>query len=251
MKIAIIGKGNVGSHLYEALRISKDNLINIIDSRSLAGLEDHGFDLLVIAVSDSAINAVASSINRLYPHLESVVVHTAGSVSMDILSPYFKNYGVLYPLQTFSKSIPISSYEEIPVFVEGNNEISYQIIKQTAADIFRNIYPLDSRNREVLHLASVFACNFVNALYCISEDILTSEGIPFNVAHALISQTASKVLTHSPQQCQTGPAVRNDVKVMEKHLELLKKMNHDSELSTLYKLISNYIIRSHREQNRL
>lgn len=206
------------------------------------------FDILIFAVPDTAIKAVAYSVSISIPHFKGVVAHTAGSIGIKILEPLFKRFGVFYPLQTFSKDIEIEKYEEIPVFIEGNDIFTTAELKKLATEISNNVYNLDSTTREKLHIASVFACNFVNGMYLIAEDILKKENIPFNVIHALVKQTASKAISVTPFECQTGPARRDDKITINKHLQLLES---NAVLYNIYKLMSEYIINKYYEQDRL
>lgn len=242
LKIAVVGRGNVGSHLFKAFRHSGLQ-VSLVDSRSLSGIEDD-FDMILISVSDSSIGEVAGKTSALLPDFEGIVVHTAGSVEMRVLAPFFKNYGVFYPLQTFSQSIPIDNYREIPVFIEGSDPRALNLLLQLGKTTFADVYALNSAVREKLHLASVFACNFTNAMYCMAANILHREGLPFEIVHALISQTAWKANHFPPEDCQTGPARRNDRTVMEKHLSLLQTTGTMKEI---YSLISDYIFKKYNE----
>ncbi|MBK6479251.1 MAG: hypothetical protein IPF93_13455 [Saprospiraceae bacterium] len=63
--------------------------------------------LYLIAVQDDQIEKVTLQLKSILPET-ALIVHTAGSVGCEVLSPYFKNHGVLYPLQTFTKSKKMS-----------------------------------------------------------------------------------------------------------------------------------------------
>lgn len=115
-------------------------------------------------------------------------------------------------------------------------------LKELGKLLFDNVYPYDSNKREKLHLASVFACNFVNAMYSAAEEILRGEEIPFDVVRALISQTAYNALYHLPGDCQTGPAKRGDESVLTHHKELL---NGYGQLAEIYEHVSEYIRKKH------
>lgn len=221
----------------------------MIDSRTLIGIHND-YDLILLTVSDKAITVVAERVSQILKDYQGVVAHTAGSVSMEILAPFFKNYGVFYPLQTFSKDIGISDYREIPVFIEGNDHRNTCVLKDIARKIFDAVYDYSSVKRKKLHLASVFACNFSNAMFSIAEDILSKENIPFPVLHALIRMTAMKVMTDSPYCSQTGPARRGDHETLNEHIQDLSSY---PELQSIYRLVSSYIENKYRqnEQHRL
>lgn len=236
--IAIIGSGNVASHLYEALKDKTD--VVIINPHTLEGLPSK-VDIFLIAVADSAIRQVAE---RLPVTMDALVAHTAGSVSMDILDSVSLSYGVFYPLQTFSKNL-ILNYKEIPVFIEGNNSEAIKKLKNLASLFSDKIFEADSEKRKQLHLASVFACNFTNALMGVADELLRQSDFDFSVVLPLLSQTVKKLETLSPEQAQTGPASRGDTSVLADHLNMLDKF---PEYQQIYKIISDIIV-SKRLQN--
>ena len=229
--IAIIGGGNVATHLYEAFKSRTQ--VCLVNPRTLEGLPDNP-EIILISVSD---NAIAELIEKL-PQSNAIIAHTAGSIPIDILKRKFKNTGVFYPLQTFTKGVPLD-YSEIPVFIEGS---SYEVVEKlkTIASLVSNIVTeADSEKSKTLHLASVFACNFTNALAGISYDILKDSEIDFKVLLPLMQQTVSKLREKTPREAQTGPAVRKDTKVMEAHLKMLDGSPDKKEI---YSLLSDYIV---------
>lgn len=230
MKIALVGNGNVASHLYEALKNKTE--VYQVNSRTMENFPK-GCDIAVLCVKDDAISEVSEKINELSP----VIVHTSGSVSMDVLSPFASHYGVMYPLQTFTKGIEIP-YNEIPFFIEASDKETEGKITEIASLISENINFCDSDRRKKLHLASVFACNFTNALFGISFDILKENEFSTDDIKPLIKQTVSKLDILSPKEAQTGPAKRNDIKVMQAHLDLL---SNNSDLKEIYRILSSHI----------
>lgn len=243
-RIAVIGCGNVGTHISRAFR-QCGLKCELSSSRDLKRVRCD-FDVLILAVSDSAIEKVAETLFKQIKGFDGIVVHTSGSVSMEVLAPYFKNYGVFYPLQTFSRDIPMLHLEEVPIFLEANNEPTFKTLKKLAKEVFLHVYNLDSSVRKKLHLASVFACNFVNAMYTAASEILEAEGLPFDVVKPLIMQTANKVSVVSPALCQTGPAVRGDIEVVKTHISLLEA---NPELKEIYTKLTQYIIKKSKAPN--
>ncbi|MBQ1252768.1 MAG: DUF2520 domain-containing protein [Alistipes sp.] len=190
-------------------------------------------DLYIIAVSDRAVEEVASRLRRSEG---SIVVHTAGSVEMGKLGE--KPHGVLYPFQTFTAGRRMD-FSDVPLFVEGCDEDTTQRIEEFAQRLSRRVYRASSARRREIHLAGVFACNFVNALYGMAADhLLATEGLPFDVLHPLILETAHKAADAAhPRNVQTGPAVRGDRAVIERHEGMLTEPQHKE----IYKLLSDYI----------
>ena len=248
-KIAIVGTGNIAWHLSD-IAIKKGVKISCIASRNynhaekLANLREtktteittlcKNVDLVIIAVSDDAIAEVA----QLIPKGDYIIVHTSGSVSIDVFANRFKNYGVLYPIQSFSKSKKVD-FKKIPILIEGNNTQTAIELESFAKKISERIEIMDSDKRGSLHLSAVIANNFVNFLAAKSYDFLESNDIDGSLLQPLLQETIASLKTHHPREMQTGPAKRNDKKVIEKHL---KQLESDPKLQSLYRLISQQII---------
>ena len=250
MDVVLLGSGNVASHLGNAL-VGAGHVVTQVYSRTrahaqvladalgatatdrLAAVDVHA-DIYVIAVKDDAIAAVAAQLPRT---LKGVVAHTAGSVDMDVLAGHVADYGVLYPLQTFSTAKAVD-FSTVPLAVEASGDKAMARLQTAANSLSHRVFRCDSKQRLSLHVAAVFACNFTNHFYAIADDILNHYGLNFDLIRPLILETAHKAMEHQPNQVQTGPAVRNDRRTMEKHLELL---GADPALAELYRLISKRI----------
>ncbi|NPA37881.1 MAG: DUF2520 domain-containing protein [Chlorobi bacterium] len=257
MNIILIGSGNVAFHL--GLVLSKKHNIVQIYSRNtenateLAQLTssvpvndpdkiDRNADFYLIAVSDDAIKPVT----ELMPLVKGIVVHTSGSTDMNILNR-FKNYGVMYPFQTFTKERKVD-FKAIPVLVEGNTTESLNTLIQIAESISDKVSVINSEQRAMLHIAAVFASNFVNHLFVTAKQILKNVDINFDILYPLILETAKKATEIDPEKAQTGPAVRNDTKILKQHTEILNNIVNDEKLADLYKLLSERIL-SQSKQN--
>jgi predicted short-subunit dehydrogenase-like oxidoreductase (DUF2520 family) len=150
---------------------------------------------------------------------EALILHTSGATPLSVFRD-FKQAGVFYPLQTFTKNKPVN-FKEIPICVEAKNKEQLEIIKQMAAKLSPAVYEITSDQRKSLHVAAVFVSNFVNFLYTQGEDICRENEIPFEILHPLIKETAVKIKDLSPFDAQTGPAKRGDSDVIKEHLALL------------------------------
>ncbi|HEX7411325.1 MAG TPA: DUF2520 domain-containing protein, partial [Bacteroidales bacterium] len=147
------------------------------------------------------------------------------------------HYGVLYPLQTFSQKIAVE-LKHVPFCIEASDKDSMELLRQVASAVSDTVVEIDSDRRKVLHLAAVFACNFPNAMYAIADDILKNAGLPFQLLHPLILETAHKTTLDQPWNVQTGPARRNDLSTIQTHEAMLKDMASYKEI---YTLLSNAI----------
>ena len=251
-RIALIGTGNVGSHLFEAL-LSKATMVDVYsrnpanafdlcfldpDCNLLYNLNDidRSVDTIIISVSDNAISSVAEQISAMItPEFKPLVVHTSGTTPLDVLSCIDSPTGVLYPLQTFTKNVPVD-LTKVHFFVEGIDESTTESVVELASLMSEHIHVSDSATRARLHVAAVFACNFANRMWTISDDILRKIGLDFSIMQELVQATINKALEVGPREGQTGPARRHDTVTVKRHLRLLPR-----KLKGLYTSITNSI----------
>ena len=244
MQIVLIGSGNVAFHLAKAfseaqIPVSQIFGRNTTELQKISELFSIPFstetladaDLYIISVSDSSIAEVSS----LIQNENALVAHTSGSVSREALSGNYRK-SVFYPLQTFSKSKNLD-YSKIPFFIDAENENDEEILKNLASKISKNVMLANDEKRKYIHLTAVFACNFVNHLYARAKEISDSQGIPFDYFLPLIDETTQKIHELEPKLAQTGPAIRNDEKVLKLHESLLT----DEEKLKIYKTLNESI----------
>lgn len=235
MKIVMVGAGNLATHfgrallaggndvvqVYSRTDASASRLASILGCEAVADVADivTDADLYVVAVTDSVLEKLLPSLCGGREH--AMFVHTAGSMPMSVFAGYARRYGVIYPMQTFSKDKEVD-FSKIPCFIEASDETSLRVISELCSSVSSVVSSVSSDDRKYLHLAAVFACNFTNHCYDVASRILAGRGIAFDVMYPLIGETVSKVHCMSPAKAQTGPAVRFDSNVMDGHLALLE-----------------------------
>lgn len=256
-KVVIIGAGNVATHLAVALQKNGFAILQVFSrteasAKKLAELLQTTFttdlnhidrqaDLYFYCVSDHILGDIIDRFN----HTEGLHIHTAGSIPATIFSQKRTHYGVLYPLQTFSKQKELD-FRTVPLFIEANNEQNKATIEEIASLISDKVYCINSDERIKLHVSAVFACNFSNHLYHIASELLSESHLPFDLLMPLVEETVQKLKSLSPYEAQTGPAVRNDFNVLNKHLQSLA---NDPKKHDLYKLLSESIIQTHSDKS--
>lgn len=248
-KISFIGSGNVATQIAIALDRSGYTIHQIISrhkenafklakkfgsfhSDKLDQLYSD-IDFLIIAVSDDEIEKVASRIDLL----NTTVVHTSGSVPIDVVSETSNSFGVFYPLQSFSGGASIDM-NSVPILIEGSDEMALRNLDELAFKISNRILPTTSIDRRKIHLAAVMVNNFTNHLFAKADQYLKQNNLPFDILLPLILETVKKLNDLSPHEAQTGPARRGDHDTINMHLEMLKD---DDELARLYALMSKMI----------
>lgn len=255
LKFCFIGAGNLATQLSKAFQIKGFEIIQVYSRTELSAKKlgdslsasyttsitkiDKNADVYFVALKDSVVDEVLSQID----FNNKLLVHCSGSLPLTVLENYSENMGVFYPLQTFSKSRNID-FQEIPIFIESNSKQNEELLVGVANEISESVTLINSEKRKTLHISAVFACNFVNYFYAIAADILKSKDIPFDVLKPLILETANKIQEIDPENAQTGPAVRFDENIINRHLD---ELNSFTDYQQLYKSISKGIFEHYKK----
>ena len=117
MRIVIIGSGNVATVLGRLCKNNGHEVIQVMSrhhdhAKKLAeelgcnyanydGVTDMSADLYLVAITDG----VLFDLNKSFRLGNKLIVHTAGSVSKEVLKDISHNYGVLYPFQSLRKEM--------------------------------------------------------------------------------------------------------------------------------------------------
>jgi predicted short-subunit dehydrogenase-like oxidoreductase (DUF2520 family) len=252
LQVVIIGSGNVAQHLIRAFSINAgvqlkqvfarqpECLLHLLPADKITGSYNEivDADIYIIAVSDDAISEVSAQLtfnNRL-------VVHTSGSAALEVIGNQNRR-GVFYPLQTFSKNKSVD-FTTIPICIESEFNDDFSTLKNLGHTLAKNIYEINSAQRQALHVAAVFVNNFTNHLYSIGSNICKENEIPFDILKPLILETADKINTLTPLEAQTGPAVRNDKNTIQRHLDKL----NDENRKNIYTLLTQSIQKAHEQK---
>ena len=231
MRIVIIGSGNVATVMGRLFKKNNHEVIQVmsrhVDKAAVLanelgcpytnydGITDMSADLYLVAITDG----ILFDLNKSFNLGNKLIVHTAGSVSKEVLKDISTNYGILYPFQSLRKEMDV--IPEIPLMVDGNTEEATILIE----DFARTISPLVKRTtddeRLKLHVAGVVVNNFTNHLYAMAEEFCQKENIDFKLLFPLIQETTRRITVYAAKDVQTGPAVRNDVFTLDKHLRIL------------------------------
>ncbi|HEX8334220.1 MAG TPA: F420-dependent NADP oxidoreductase [Segetibacter sp.] len=247
MKVVIIGSGNVATVLGKKISSAGHEIVEVV-SRSIDHAQTLAFklnstasnnikaikanaDIYLLCIGDMAIKTVAED----FPLKNKIIVHTAGAISKDVLSSV-DFYGVLYPLQSLRKEM--EHIPEIPVMVDGSSPEVSQTLYDFASRWASSVSFATDEERLKLHVAAVFASNFTNRIYTLTEQFCIKENVAFDSLFSLIKETALRLSQASPSTLQTGPAQRHDQITINKHLELLAAY---PELKGLYTYLTNSI----------
>ncbi len=250
-RVVIFGSGNVATHLAAALDpkveithiVSRDKSHALALASRLKRAEAVEYDcsnipeadIYILSVNDDSITTIAHSTPG-----SGLWLHTSGSVPVDVFAQSKSRFGVLYPLQTFSKNVAVDM-AKVPLFIEGSDSEVTAEIESLARLLSPRVVVAGSDTRRKLHIAAVFACNFATRLWAIADGILAEAGLGFDVLGPLLQATLDKSLAVGPVKAQTGPASRGDLNVVNSHLSTLSGDNEK-----IYRLISDSIMNSYQ-----
>jgi len=256
--VIILGSGNVAYHLVKSLSkagikigqifsrnpVSGNHLASIAKCNYTNNIKDVNpkADLYIFSMNDEANIEIAKN---LQIEKNKILVHTAGSLSMNIFKNKTENFGVLYPFQTFSKEISLD-FSTVPFCIEASNEETLNVLKELSSALNCKHYEINESKRSLLHLSGVFASNFMNHCVFLGTEILKNAEIDIEIIKPLQDQSFYKISNFSAYESQTGPALRNDKISMQKHLEFLE---NDKNLSDIYRLLSQSIYKTYNGQD--
>ncbi|NOY37872.1 MAG: DUF2520 domain-containing protein [Chlorobi bacterium] len=249
VSITLVGVGNLGYHLAHALYHAGYQMVQVA-GRSRDHVESLAVelgcrwtvrltelvtdvDLVILAINDRVLETVIRQVD----FGETLVVHTSGAVPLSVFTGHVKNYGVLYPLQTFSRG-RIPDFKGLPFCIEACIPAHTEFLNDLVFSLTAIPVRIDSAQRAYLHLSAVFVNNFVNHLFGCAEEIMDKAMLPFSLLAPIMRETIAKAQNIGPSNAQTGPAVRNEENVIKKHLELL---SFSPEMKKLYGVLTESI----------
>lgn len=258
-EIDILGTGNLAYNLAPALE-QAGFVVNNVFGRSIAAAEKLAgrlyqakatvsFDfshssssVFLLAISDDAVEEVSREL--VLPE-NAIIAHTSGSNPLAVLGyTACPNIGVFYPLQTFSKHRKVS-FKDIPILIEGENSYTHDTLTKIAKKLSNNVQTASTKQRLMIHLAAVFASNFTTTMLTHADDLLKAIKVDINILAPLVIESIEKSFEIGPCNAQTGPAVRGDLEILDKHLAMLKGLPEKQEI---YRLISQQILDRYAEE---
>lgn len=255
MKVVMVGSGNVATVLGKVIHTAGHEIVQVLSrnenhARDLAAVFNCNYgnfksteyteaDVYILAITDTALYHLDQYIqlgNKL-------VIHTAGSVSKEVLKNISTRYGIIYPLQSLIKDS--DSPPEIPLLVDGNTTETTGFIEEFAKTISENVSMADDQERLKFHVAAVLVNNFTNHLFAMGDEFCKKEHIDFKKLYPLIDETTRRIKLHPPHNVQTGPAIREDIYTLGKHLQILSA---HPDLKYLYLKLSESILKLHQKK---
>ena len=243
MNVCIIGRGRVGTWLEHAFqKYAVYTHIVLLSHKEIDRLQSlPPSDVYFITVPDTFIADIIQRIAK-FESKSAVFFHGSGALLSDLfITSGFIHAGSFHPIRS------ITGPEES---VEGTF-IAYEGTAAALAEVHRicmlmQCHPIHLQrvDKSRYHLGTVMASNFIGALLSLSMNLLEKEGISKQDAFAVVTSLAQSSLLNITDKGLasglTGPAVRGDAAIIEKHREVLKD---DPKLLSLYDTLTETLKR--------
>lgn len=247
--IAVIGLGNVGSHLGDKLVESGFNVSEIVHRNSSewsfyknrwncqikSTPSEITSEIAFVCVQDRYIEEVVSFLPE-----KTIALITSGA--FDPVGKFSgREIGVFYPLQTFTKNKEII-WNSIPILIESTSDDVLKQMKELARQM--NVKGLECKTiqRQGYHLAAVWVNNFVNYILEQAQTLCEERKLDFNILEPLLYETVLKNLNSNGLSVQTGPAIRGDNATLTTHMNLLNE-----EQRAIYKGLTEFIQKKQKD----
>jgi predicted short-subunit dehydrogenase-like oxidoreductase (DUF2520 family) len=225
MKLGIIGNGRASWAFASTWRRIGWPLTGIATRGAPIDELAASSEIILIAVSDRAIEEVAASI----PQTNAIIVHTSGAL------PALRGGFSLHPLKSLPPVGEPSDLEGTLLVFEGSHrDVAEQIAKRAGA----RFAEISAGAKIRYHAGAVFGSNYIAALLDIAEELIGIDGAREDIA-ALARSAIDNWAAHTDARRFTGPASRGDDAIMQQHRDAL----HDSpELAEIYRLLAARIV---------
>lgn len=255
-RIVIIGSGSVATTLGMALYESGHEILEVasrkLEHAKVLGEKIHAkrtlsdiskinlyASLYIIAVSDDAIAEVIAKM----PKVTGIVVHTSGTSKSSLLKSRFKNWGIFYPLQSFTAGRKLD-YNKIPILITSESKKISEYLTEVASSIGSSVFHLEDSSRIHIHIVAVMINNFTNHLLVLADEYMKDHELPSHLFHSLLLETVHKAIDLGAANSQTGPAKRGDMNTIHQHLQVIEEQDIPAMMG-LYKMFTKSIMHHH------
>lgn len=252
LRVALVGPGRVGTSLVHWVRAcgarvemvagrterSREGVAAAVEARPvpLGELSSGTCDLLLVAVSDAALDGVAREL-ALRPQA-AVVLHTAGARGASALSPLPRaTAGAFHPLKAFPAPLPELGEAAGTFFALDGPPDALALGRRLARAFGGSAEVVTEAERPLYHLAASVAAGGVATLVASAVSLAGELGLPAAVGRGYLrlasgaldrlapatdrSAGADRVSTPTLGGAITGPVARGDFTTFARQMEAL------------------------------
>ncbi|MCB0284176.1 MAG: DUF2520 domain-containing protein [Calditrichaeota bacterium] len=260
--ILIIGAGSLGTSLYKVLKMKSSGHLKLVGHKAKSDLREQlfveddysdrleiinidEFEIIMIAVQDDKIKSAAKEIAH-FDLKGKTIFHLSGSRAADelkVLSEEGAFIAALHPLQTFPGLFCETDVWSNIIWSFQGDEQAYPVAQEITKILSGKLLKLDARQKLALHVAGVFAANYLVGLLSLAETVLEKASVTNVSANELLFPLVQGVVTNyktaPAKDILSGPLKRGDAEIIRKHLQFL--IDTDGPLDN-YKSLAQVIL---------
>ncbi len=232
MNIALYGPGRAGGALALAAVAAGHRIVSIdgrsqssVDAlRSLVVVEPGQPDLLVVAVSDDAIESASAHLAGAVS--ASAAVHLSGAVPVEALAPLERSgaaIGSLHPLQTLpSAEVGAVKLAGAHVAITADDPLA-GVLEAFVRSLGCIPFRIDDAHKPLYHAAAAAAANFTLASLGLAHELFDAAGVDPVVSRPLVAAIVDNAYELGPRDALTGPIARGDVETVRAQLAAIRR----------------------------
>ena len=210
-RIAVIGRGRLGSALAPALRAAA---VAVEGPLARAEAPAVPVDAVVLCVPDAEIERAAAGSAGWAP----LIGHTSGATPLSALAAAGGEAFGLHPLQTFTEGG--GRFDGCGCAVGGTTPRALAAACAIAGSLGMKPFQLADAARPAYHAAASIASNFLVTIEAAAEQVAAGAGIAPGDAREmlapLVRQTVENWAMLGPERALTGPVARGDDATVER-----------------------------------
>jgi len=253
-QIAIVGPGRLGSALAWALTeagyrvnevISRDTRSSQKRAREIARrtrsftttlkTANLDSDLIWFCVPDREIAVAARALIRSSEWKDKVAFHSSGALASDELNVLRRRGAAVasvHPMMTFVRgSIP--SLKGVAFALEGDAK-AIRLARKITRDLGGDPFSISATSKIAYHAWGGFSSPLLVAMLVTAEQVAQTAGLSSTQARKIMLPIVRKTLANysalGPAGAFSGPIVRGDVPIVQKHLQTLQKIPQAKEV---------------------
>lgn len=250
LDLCIVGPGRLGTALATQLQRNYDCVDTIVARHSSIAkaialaekidasakeLDSADFDQTVtwLCVPDSAIAGLAKSLAQRRDWKGKIVFHSSGALSSDELAPLRDkgaSVGSIHPMMTFAPEAP-PQLAGVVFALEGDHK-AVEAGRRLVSALRGSEFVIAKENKVLYHAFGTFLAPLLLTTLTTAEKVGEQAGVPPKMVRAamqrIVGQTVDNYFKIGAEASFTGPFIRGDVTVVEKHLKALDPVQRDA-----------------------
>lgn len=218
LRFAVIGPGRAGRSFIGALERRGAACVAIVGRGDDPSDLDASIDLVIIAVPDRVIAAIAAQIP-----VGPLVIHLSGATGLDVLLHRHARCGSIHPLVSLSD--PTIGADALlngaNVAIAAPTQDLLAEVRAVTTLLEADTFVVDDRQRTGYHATATVAANHLTAL-CAQIERLTERGeLPLAPFLDMMRAVLVNVELRGAARSLTGPVARGDWETVRSHLDAI------------------------------